>query len=281
MEALLSQLSHQEILLLGAGALLTGVISGGLAGMLGIGGGTIIVAFLYYIFGIIGVDENARMHLAVGTSLASIIPISLRSLHGHWRVGAVDAELLLRYWVVPLLIGAVLGGALNGYVPDVALRIFFALFIMILGIYMLAGSTAFRLAEALPVGGGRWLLGSLNGFISALLGIGGGALGVVAMTAFAIPIHRAVATASGFGAIIALPAVIGFIVAGWGMPALPPGSLGYVNGIGCLLIVPSALGCALAGVRIAHLLPRDALRRIFAAFLLANGCYMCFDLLTP
>ena len=277
MEALLAQLSQQEIFLLVFGALLTGIVSGGLAGLLGVGGGTIIVAFLYYIFSILDIHPDHQMHIAVGTSLAAIIPISLRSLHGHMKAKAADINLLLGYWLVPLLFGAALGGAINGYITDVTLRIAFAAFIAMLGIYYIAAKQTRPLAQHLPSGVGRWVLGAGNGFISSLLGIGGGALGVVAMTAHAIPIHRAVGTSAGFGAIISIPATIGFVAAGWGVDALPPLSLGYVNIIGFALITPTALVAAKLGVRIAHGLPQKNLQQTFAVFLIATAVYMIHD----
>lgn len=281
MEALLAQLSQQEIYILVFGALLTGIASGGLAGLLGVGGGTIIVAFLYYIFSNLGVHPDHRMHVAIGTSLATIIPVSLRSLHGHLKANSVDTDLLLGYWFVPLLAGAILGGALNGQIPDVALRIGFACFISTLGIYYIAAQETRAIAQRLPLGIGRWTIGSGNGFISSSLGTGGGALGVVAMTACAIPIHRAVGTSAGFGAIIASPAVIGYVFAGWSAEGLPPWSLGYVNVLGFALIAPSALIAARLGVLIAHKLPQKSLRRVLAVFLIAAAIYMIHDTIAP
>ena len=281
MEALLGQLSEQEIFILFFGALLTGIASGGLAGLLGVGGGTIIVAFLYYIFSNLGVHPDHQMHVAIGTSLATMIPISLRSLHGHLRANSVDTDLLLGYWFVPLLVGAILGGALNGQFSDVALRIGFACFISILGIYYLAAKETRAIAQRLPSGITRWVMGGGNGFIASSFGVGGGALGVVAMTAHAVPIHRAVGTSSGFGAIIASPAVIGFVLAGWNAEGLPPWSLGYVNVIGFVLITPSALIAARLGVLIAHNLPQKSLRRVLAVFLIAAAIYMVHDAIAP
>ncbi|MCY4048188.1 MAG: sulfite exporter TauE/SafE family protein [Hyphomicrobiales bacterium] len=281
METLLAQLPQQEILLLVFGALLAGIASGGLAGLLGVGGGTITVAFLYYIFSSLGVAPDHRMHLAIGTSLATIIPVSLHSMHGHRKAGAVDADLFRGYWLAPLLAGAILGGALNGYVPDAALRIGFAAFIAVIGVYYIAAGQTRPLAPHLPPGIGRWALGCGNGLISSSFGVGGGALGVVAMTAHAVPIHKAVGTSAGFGAVIAVPASLGYILSGWNAAGLPPWSLGYVNLAGFALVAPGALVAARLGVRIAHKLPQKILRRVFAAFLIATAAYMMFDSAAP
>lgn len=281
MEALLAQLSQQEIYFLVFGALLTGIASGGLAGLLGVGGGTIIVAFLYYIFSNLGVHPDHRMHAAIGTSLATIIPVSLRSLHGHLKANSVDTDLLRNYWFVPLLAGAILGGTLNGQIPDVALRIGFACFISVLGIYYITAKETHAIAQRLPSGLGRWALGGGNGFVASSFGVGGGALGVISMTAHAIPIHRAVGTSAGFGAIIATPASIGYILAGWNAEGLPPWSLGYVNVLGFALITPSALIAARLGVLVAHKLPQKSLRRVLAVFLIAAAAYMMHDAIIP
>lgn len=281
MEALLAQLPQQDIHLLVLGALLAGIASGALAGLLGTGGGTITVAFLYYIFSTLGIPPEHRMHLAVGTSLATIIPVSLRSMHGHLKADAVDAALFRGYWLAPLLAGAILGGALNGYVPDAALRVGFATFIAVIGVYYIAVGQTRPLAPHLPSGIGRWALGGGNGLISSSFGVGGGALGVVAMTAHGVPIHKAVGTSAGFGAVIAAPASLGYILAGWNAEGLPPWSLGYVNLAGFALVAPSALVAARLGVRIAHKLPQKSLRRVFAVFLIATAVYMMFDAAAP
>lgn len=279
MEPFLLQFSNQELLFLALGALATGSLAGVLSGLLGVGGGAIMVPFLYYTFSALGIDTEVRMHLAVGTSLAVIVPTSLRSLHGHWRASSVDRYLLLNYWFVPLLVSAILGGILSGYVPDLVLRIFFAFFFVAFGSYMLTGRENRRLRDRLPSGLGRWVLGSLNGLISTLLGIGGGVIGVTSMVSFGVPIHRAVGTAAGFGVIIALPGAFGFALSGWGLPSLPPWSFGYVSGICFLLMAPAAILSAIAGVQVAHLLPRLVLRRLFALFLLANGIFMVTDVI--
>jgi len=256
----------------------TGLAAGTLAGLLGVGGGIVIVPVLYYVFGALGLDEEVRTHLAVGTSLATIIPTSIASARGHHGRGALDAA-ILRAWGPPMVIGAAIGAAIAGLLDGEALTAIFATLGLVTALNMAFGRESWRLGHTLPEGPGGWAIAGGNGAISAMMGIGGGVFGVTAMTLFGVPILRAIGTASAFGLLIAVPGVIGFVITGWDADGLPPFSLGYVSLIGFALIIPTMMASTRLGVALAHRLDRLVLRRLFALFLGATCLRMAWSLL--
>ncbi|MGK2871919.1 MAG: sulfite exporter TauE/SafE family protein [Alphaproteobacteria bacterium] len=267
-----------QLALLVAGLALTGVVAGILAGLLGVGGGIVIVPVLYHVFSGLGIDEAVRMHLAVGTSLATIVATSMRSIRAHRQKGAVDTILLKQ--LAPPIIAGVLGGSLiAGVVGGGALMAVFASVAMIVAVHMAFGREEWRIADHFPTGVTRAVIGGVVGSISVLMGIGGGTLGVPILSLYNIPIHRAVGTAAGFGLIIAVPGTLAMMASGWGAPGLPPFSLGYVNLIGFALIVPTTILAAPWGAGIAHAISRPALRRAFAVFLALTSLRMILDLM--
>lgn len=266
-----------QLVLLVAGLALTGIVAGILAGLLGVGGGIVIVPVLYHVFSGIGIDEAVRMHLAVGTSLATIVATSMRSMRAHRAKDAVDAD-LLRGLALPIIAGVLLGSLIAGGVDGGALMAVFAAVALIVAIHMAFGRESWRIADVFPAGVTRAAIGAVIGLISVLMGIGGGTLGVPILNLYNIPIRRAVGTATGFGLIIAVPGTLAMILNGWGAPGLPPFSLGYVNLIGFALIVPTTILAAPWGARIAHAISRPALRRAFAVFLALTSLRMMGDL---
>lgn len=243
-----------------------GLFAGLIAGLFGVGGGTVIVPALYYAFAVLELGGEGNLHTAVGSSLAVIVATAVRSLGAHRRAGAVD-EAVLKAWTPWVALGAVAGAALAGLFSESGLSVVYGAVVLLVAAQMGLGRETWRLRPDLPTGALRAALGSLIGGLSALMGVGGGALGGMLMTLCGRPIHQAVATASGFGLAIGAPAALGFMVAGWSAGGRPPLSLGYVN-------VPSALVMALVttataplGARLAHRLPRRTLRRLFAVFL--------------
>jgi len=260
------------------GLLATGVIAGILAGLLGVGGGIVIVPVLFHIFTALGVDEAVRMHLAVGTSLATIIPTSVRSLTAHARRGAVDWT-VLKTWGPGLFVGTVLGTLIAGELKAVALQGVFGLIALLVAINMAFGRPLERAEAKVPSGPKGFSLAGVIGIFSAMMGIGGGTLGVPLLTYLGQVAQRAVATASGFGLIISIPAAIGFILTGLHASNLPPASIGYVNMIGFGLIVPMTVLSAPLGVSIAHALPKERLKKAFALFLAITSIRMLADLI--
>ena len=262
----------EELLTLAAVLLTGGVLTGLLAGLLGIGGGAIIVPVLYFLFGVLDVPEDARMHLAVGTSLAIIIPTSIRSYLGHKKRGAVDMH-ALRIWAVPVIVGVLVGAALAAVLGSSALKLAFGLFGGLLGAQMLfLGTARLQIAEDLPGPAGMSAYGFAIGVFSSLVGIGGGSLATLLFTMHGRTIHQGVATGAGLGVLISIPGAIGFAVAGWPeMAVLPPFSLGYVSAIGALLMAPVSILVAPLGVRIAHAFSRRQLEIALGLFLVTMG----------
>ena len=272
MEALAS-LPAVELAVLALGVGVAGLVAGVIAGLLGVGGGIVLVPVLFQAFSLVGVPADLCMPLAVGTSLATIIPTSIRSTLSHHRHGAVDWP-VLRAWALPTIIGVLAGSVAVGFIGGNGLKLVFALGAGSLGLFMLLGPSDWRIGDRVPLGWGAWPLGGVNGFLSVLMGIGGGTFGVTIMTVCGAAMHRAVATASGFGAIIAVPGTVGMVLNGWAMPGLPPLSLGYVSLPGLLLVVPATLLTTPLGVALAHRLDRSTLRRAFGLFLCLTAVRM-------
>lgn len=274
----LASTSGSELGTFALGLVIAGVVGGLVAGMLGVGGGIVVVPVLYHVLALMGVDPDIRMHIAVGTSLATIIPTSISSARSHNAKGAVDWQ-LLRQWVTPMVIGVLIGSALAGVARGQALALFFALVALPVAVHLAFFSDARRIADHLPTGFGGLLMSAAIGGVSTMMGIGGGTVGVPTMTLFGYPIHRAVGTASAFGAIIAVPGTIGAIFAGWNVQHLPPYSLGYVNLLGFILIAPASYFVAPYGAQIAHLTDVRRLRMLFAFFIAVTAARMLYDAL--
>jgi uncharacterized membrane protein YfcA len=256
--------------------LLAGAVAGVLAGLLGVGGGIVIVPALFYIFGYLDVDTSVRMHLAVGTSLATIIPTSVRSMRAHQARGSFDGQ-LFRAWMPALVAGVVVGSGLAGLANTFVLTVLFAVVALLVSLHMAFGRPEWRLASQPPRPPASWLLAGCIGSISAMMGIGGGTLSVPSMSLFGVPIHRAVGTSAGFGLLIALAGTLGFMLTGWGLTALPDFSVGYVNWLSFLLIVPATVLFVPLGARLAHSLSQTNLRRAFAFFLALTALRMLAD----
>lgn len=272
-------MTEQLLALLPLAAVLvaTGCVAGVIAGLLGVGGGIVVVPVLFTMLGLLGIDEAVRMHVAVGTSLASIVLTSFISARAHHRRGAVDLA-LLKAWGPWVLVGTLCGILIAGAVAGVVLSAVFAAVAFCVAVYMIATPPDFRLRDRLPSGPAGWGAGVSIGAVSTMMGIGGGTLCVPYFNAFGFPVHRAVGTAAAVGLIIALPGATGFVVAGWGIEALPQASVGHVNLLGLLLIAPFASLTAPLGVRLAHRLSPRALKLAFAVFLLATAARMAYGL---
>ncbi len=255
-----------EFLLIAMALLVAGGITGVLAGLFGVGGGALIVPVLYEVFGILEVPDDTRMPLSVGTSLAIIIPTSIRSLLGHRARGAVD-EALLRSWAIPIIIGVAIGAVIARHAPAAVFQIVFVLVACVNAVKLISGTKRWDLASELPKGAGLRTYGGVIGLLSSLMGIGGGQIANIIMTLHGRPIHQAVATSAGIGVLISVPGAIGYILAGWGQPGLPPDAIGFVSLMGLLLFVPTTILTANIGVRLAHKLSRRALELAFGVFL--------------
>jgi uncharacterized protein len=253
-----------------------GLLAGFVGGLFGIGGGIVIVPALYFVFTALGIDEDVRMHLAVGTSLSTIISTSWRSLSTHLKAGAVDVS-VLKTWGPWISVGAVLGAVVAGLVNTETLLIVFGAGLLLIAAQMGLGNPNWRVWPDLPTGAPRVITAGGIGMFSAMMGIGGGAFGVTVMTLCGRPIHQAVATASGFGAAIAVPASIGYAIAGWGREGLPPWSLGFVSLPGFIVLAALTAITAPIGARLAHRLPQASLKRAFAIVLAVVAANMLWE----
>ncbi len=243
-------------------------IAGLLAGMFGIGGGAIIVPVLYQAFTLLDTPEAVRMHLSVGTSLAVIVPTSISSFRAHYRRKAPDMA-LLKGWLLAVPLGVVAASIVVADTPGALLRTIFAIITVLVGLRMIFNRDNWRLGNNLPGNPFRALAGFVIGFLSALIGIGGGILNTTFMTLYGRPVHQAVATSAGVGVLISLPGLFGFIWAGWGNMQLPIYSTGYVNWIAVALTIPMTLVMAPVGAYLAHRLEQKQLEIAFGLFLLA------------
>jgi uncharacterized membrane protein YfcA len=249
-----------------AGILLAlGALAGVLAGLLGVGGGIVLVSAFYYIFGAFGYDSPQLMQICLGTSLATIIVTSVRSVLAHHKKGAVEWD-ILKSWGVGIAVGAALGVGVAASLRSEVLQAIFGVLAICTGIYMAFGNAAWRLGKQMPGGVLRMVLSPLVGFLSVLMGIGGGSFGVPTMTLFGVPIHRAVATAAGFGVIIAVPSVIGFLLLD--VAVAPPFTVGAVNFLAFGLVVSMTLITAPWGAALAHRMNPGPLKRLFGVFLI-------------
>lgn len=243
-----------------------GLATGFLAGLLGIGGGGILVPVLYETFTFLHVPDSIRMHMVLGTSFAVIVPTAISSFRAHLAKGSVDTIALRR--LGPFVVAGVLAGvALVSTVSSAALKWVWIVCGGLLAIKMALGREDWRIANDVPNNGLVWLAAFLIGMISTLMSIGGGMFIVTLFTLCGWPILKAVATSSGFGPLIAVPGLAGYIYAGWGHPELPPLSLGFVSVLGAAIIIPASVIAAPLGVRVAHGLSRRNLELAFAAFL--------------
>ncbi len=270
--------STTELILLGGGLVVASIAAGLIAGLLGVGGGIVLVPVMFWMFTVVQFPEEIAAKMAVATSLTTIMFTSLSSMNAHRKRGAVDFD-LLRRWAPFMAIGALAGGLASRFLEGETLTGVFGV-VGILVAVNLSIPTTLVIAKELPHAVVQWLLALINGFISSLMGIGGGTLGVPILAAFSFPIHRAVGTASAFGLVIAIPAVVGFIIAGWDVPGRPPFSLGYVSLPAAVIILPFTMFFAPFGARLAHALQPIWVKRAFALFLAITAIKMLHSALT-
>lgn len=257
----MEQLFPLILALVGAGGL-----AGVLAGLFGIGGGIVIVPALFQVFLHLGYSPDIAMHVAAGTSLAAILPTAFSSTSAHARKGGVDKGLLKRLFI-STSIGSVMGAALAPVLGGRVLTVFFALFACFVAYQMARGAKGFRIANSIPDDKRRHLIGGTIGFVSSLLGIGGGTISVPTFVAAGYSMPIAVGTGSALGIFIAAPGALGMMLAGAATPDLPPYSLGYVNGLALLIIAPLSAVLAPLGAKLSHSLPEMWLKRSFAILL--------------
>ena len=258
-----------ELLWLAGAVMAAGVVTGLLAGLFGIGGGAVIVPVLFEVFRILGVPEEVRMQLCVGTSLAIIVPTAVRSYRAHRARGLV-VPAVMRSWAPPAVVGVAIGSIAAAFAPAGTFELAFVVIASVIAGKLLLGRESWVLGRHLP---GRFAMaacGFIVGLASSMMGISGGSLATMAMTLYGVPIHNAVATSAGLGVPITIAGTLGYVLAGLPHQSLvPPLSLGFVSAIGVVLIAPISSYVAPLGARLAHALPKRRLEIGFGLFLIA------------
>lgn len=243
-----------------------GMAAGFIAGLLGVGGGTVIVPGLFAIFTLLGLATDATMHVCVGTSLAIIIFTGLSSARAHWKRGAVDMDLVKRIGI-GIVVGVVLAIISADIISGVTMKKVFAAAMAVFGVLMLIDPAKIKFLDKEP--GQPWsaVSGLINGFFSTLVGVGGGALNVPYMSMCKVPMHRAIGSAAAMGLIVSIPAAMGFVIIGLDAPGRPPYSVGYVNIPAFLAAVPLTITSAKWGAWMAHKTNVTVLRRGFSLYM--------------
>ncbi len=267
-----------ETVTLIAAMLAAGAVAGVAAGLFGIGGGFVVVPALLAIFAALGVDPEISVPMALGTSLGTIILTSLRSVHAHSKRGAVDFD-ILKAWAPWIVLGVALGLVFASRAPGDVLKAVFGVGVLLLSLNFLFPNAlkGVSIKEEMPTGMALAAIATFLGGFSALLGIGGGTIAVLVMTLCGRSIHQAIATAAGFGAIIAVPGTIGWAIVGLNESGVPPGSIGYINLIGLIAIASTSVLTAPIGAALAHKLNPLALKRVFGAYLVFTSVLMLKD----
>jgi uncharacterized membrane protein YfcA len=260
--------SLHEILWLALALVIGGLISGVLAGLFGVSGGSVIVPVLYEAFRVLGVPEDVRMQ-CVGTSIAIVVPTTIRSYLTHRSKGAVIPG-VIRQWALPAIVGVAGSAVIASFAPAAVLTVAFVLVASFIAFKLLFAGDRWNLGNELPGPLPMTLYGFGIGFFGSLMGVSGGAISTIILTVYGKPIHNAVATSSGVAVPITIAGAIGFVLAGLPHQAeLPPLSLGFVSLIGLAVTAPVASFVAPYGAHLAHRLPRRTLEIAFGAFLLA------------
>jgi uncharacterized membrane protein YfcA len=255
-----------DLLRLAIAVIAAGLFTGVLAGLFGIGGGAVIVPALYEVFRVLNVAADFRMQLCVGTSLAIIVPTTVRSYGAHQAMGAVIPQ-VVRLWSPPAVIGVIVGSLVAAWAPGALFKIAFVIFATFVSAKMLIGRN-WGLGVNLPGRSVQRGFGFLTGLVSALVGVSGGSISNAALTLYGKSMQQAVATSAGIGVPITIVGTVGYVLAGWRfMPVLPPLSLGFVSLIGFVLVAPISSLTAPYGARMAHRLSKRQLELAFGVFL--------------
>jgi uncharacterized membrane protein YfcA len=267
-----------ELAWLAVSVMIAGVLTGVLAGLFGIGGGALIVPVLFEAFRLLGVPETVRMQLCIGTSLAIIVPTTIRSYRAHKQRGVVLTE-VLRRWTVPAVAGVAVGTLLAAFAPPGVFEAAFVLIVCLIASKLLFGGERWVIGAELPGAATMTLYGFAIGLGSSLMGISGGSLVTMILSLYRVPILNGVATASGLGVPITLAGAIGYVIAGLSRQSeLPPLSIGFVSLIGVVMIAPLSSWTAPLGARLAHRLPKRALEVAFAIYLLLAAARFAMNL---
>jgi len=280
-------LNFTELVELALMLIVVGAVSGFFAGIFGIGGGAILVPVFYECFRLSGVPLEVRMPLCIGTSLAIIIPTSIRSFRAHHARGAVDME-ILKLWWLPIIIGVIAGSVTARYAPERLFKVVFVGVAWSAAARLLFARDNWKFGDDVPTGPLMRLYGFFVGLLSTLMGVGGGLFANLLMTFYGRPIHQAVATSSALAVLISIPGAIGYVYAGWpaagrypDVAALQiPFAIGFVSLIGAVLVMPTSLLTAPLGVRAAHAMSKRTLEIAFGCYLFIVGSRFVISLMS-
>lgn len=254
--------------------LLSGLLAGVIAGLLGVGGGIVLVPVLEYALQWAGFPPERCMHVAVATSLATIVPTAISSSRAHDARGGIDWP-LAKAWAPGMLLGGLLGSLLASSAPRPLLTAVFGSVALLAALKMYLPLDHVRLRSEVPRGLGGNALATAIGSVSAMMGIGGGTLSVPAMTMTGGAIHKSVGTAAFFGLLLALPGTVGYLLAEQAVP-LPGLTVGLVSFAALAFVAPTSFLAAPFGARLAHRLTQRQLGKIFALFLCIVGIRMLY-----
>jgi len=254
--------------------LVVGMLAGLMSGLLGVGGGVLVVPAFALIFGLLHFPDNLVMHMAAGSSLATMIITTCSSMSAHHRRGSVLWP-VWRQLVPGIIIGTLLGTQFAALLNTRLLEICFGIFLLIVAVRMFLLIPP-KPHHGLPKRKGMWLLSLAVGAKSGLLGVGGGTITVPFLTRCNVAVKNAVGTSTACGFVIAIFGTIGFIDTGWNTTDLPTWSSGYVFWPGALLAASMSVVFARVGARLAHVLPAKILKRIFSVFLLLVGIHLLY-----
>ncbi|MFP4130286.1 MAG: sulfite exporter TauE/SafE family protein [Halorhodospira sp.] len=246
--------------------LVTGALAGTAAGLLGVGGGMIIVPALLLVFELQGIDPAITTHLAIGTSVATVVVTTAGSARGHYRLGAVDTAAFLRL-AAGMIPAAGAGSVIAGYLPGEVLQRVFGAFLLLVSLYMLSGWQP-RQRPTSDAYHGLAVPGAGIGALSTMLGIGGGVITVPYLLWRGVAMHRAVGTSAATAVPLSLAGTVGYLVGGWGQPQLPAAATGYLYWPAFLGVAAASLVASTLAARLAHRVPAARLRRLFSAVLL-------------
>jgi uncharacterized membrane protein YfcA len=255
-----------------------GCFGGFAAGLLGVGGGMILVPFMTMILTARGVPDELVVHMAIATSLGTIMFTSLSSVRAHHKHGAVVWR-IVKLLAPGILIGSTVGPWIGKQMNTATLSMFFGVFVAFSATQMLVNKKP-AAARDLPKAPGMFAAGGVIGVLAGLVGAGGGFVSVPFMTWCGVRIHNAVATSAALGFPIALAGTLANIVYGWGEPGLPDYSLGFIYVPALLIIVAASVTMAPVGARTAHRMPVKQLQRVFAVILYSLAAYMFYKAAT-
>lgn len=258
-----------------AALLAAGALGGLLAGLLGVGGGIVIVPVLDAALELAGVAPGASLHVAVATSMATIIPTSISSSRSHAKRGSVDPE-VVRRWSMPIVIGSLAGALLASRVDARVLAGIFGSVALLIALKMVLPLDHLVLRRTVPAGPAGAAIPLSIGAVAAMMGIGGGALSVPTMTLCGEPMHKAVGTGAALGLWISVPATLGYLLAPAPDASSLPFTIGYVSLLGFAVIAPISWLVAPLGAKLAHKLDRRRLSAAFGLFLLVVATRMLY-----